>query len=100
MTAPHPRRATNRILITWDDSDRQATATSPQPIAALEAAIAVRAARRDAHKKFQAVNVYQTTDRTGAPVIVAYIHYQPGTWDNVTDYAHVFEIPTNALTDL
>jgi hypothetical protein len=96
----HPRRATNRILITWTDSDRQAHATAPQPMAALEAAIAVRAARRNPRKLFQAVNVYDTTDRTGVPIIVAYVHYQPGAWDNVTDYAHVYEIPTRALTDL
>ena len=97
MFAPHPRRAVARAVITWTPTDRR---TSAYPMAALEAAVTVRAARRNRHKIFDAVNVYTTTDRTGAGLIVAYVHYRPGFYDGVTDYADLYEIPTEALTDL
>lgn len=98
MTAPHPRRATARTLITDTAGGRRQT--QPQALAALEAAVTVRAARRNRYRAFDAVNVYDTTDRTGAGLIVAYVHYQPGTFDGVTDFADLYEIPTEALTDL
>jgi hypothetical protein len=97
MTAPHPRRATARTLVTDTAGGRRQT--QPHALAALEAAVTIRAARRN-RKAFDAVHVYETTDRTGAGLIVAYIHYQPGTFDGVTDFADLYEIPTQALTDL
>jgi hypothetical protein len=69
-------------------------------MAALEAAVTVRAARRNRHKIFDAVNVYTTTDRTGTPLIVAYVHYRPGYYDGIADFADLYEIPLDALTDL
>jgi hypothetical protein len=94
----HPRRATTRTLITYATGDRHQT--RPYALAALEAAVTVRAARRNQHKAFDAVHVYTTTDRTGAGLIVAYVHYQPGTYDGVHDFADLYEIPLDALTDL
>lgn len=98
MLTPHPRRATARTLITYATGVRRQT--SPHALAALEAAVTVRAARRNRNKAFDAVNVYETTDRTGAGLILAYVHYQPGTYDGVNDFADLYEIPTEALTDL
>jgi hypothetical protein len=95
--ATHPRRAIARTLSTHAPGDRRC---STHRMAALEAAVTVRAARRNRHKVFDAVNVYTTTDRTGAPLVVAYVHYRPGFYDRVTDYADLYEIPIDALTDL
>jgi len=95
----HPRRAIARSLVTYAPDDRRHAA---YPVAALEAAVTVRAARRNRHKLFDAVHVYTTTDRTGAGLIVAYVHYRPGFFslDQVTDFAELYEIPLDALTDL
>lgn len=97
MTAPHPRRATTRAIVTYTPDDRR---HATYPMAALEAAVTVRAARRNRHQMFDAVNVYTTTDRSGAPYIVAYVHYRPGFYTAVADYAELYEIPLDALTDL
>lgn len=97
MIAPHPRRATVRTIFALTSNERRC---HTDRVAALEAAVTVRAARRNRHKAFDAVNVYETTDRDGAGLIVAYVHYQPGTYDDVSDYFDLYEIPTQALTDL
>jgi hypothetical protein len=93
VPTPHPRRATARTLMTG-------RGCITRRMAALEAAVTVRAARRNQYKLFDAVNVYVTTDRTGAPLIVAYAHYHPNHWDGIADAADLYEIPLNALTDL
>lgn len=97
MYANHPRKAVAHSLATFVPGELR---HSTHRMAALEAAVTVRAARRNRHKMFDAVNVYLTTDRTGAPLIVAYAHYRPGFYDQVTDCADLYEIPTDALTDL
>lgn len=91
--SPHPRRATARVIINGHQGARHS-------MAALEAAITVRAARRNRQRAFDAVNVYTTTDRTGAPLIVAYAHYRRDFYNGITDYADLYEIPLDALTDL
>jgi hypothetical protein len=89
---PHPCRVFAHTLVDGRCSTHR--------LAALEAAVTVRAARRNPYKQFDAVNVYATTDRTAAPVIVAYVHYCRGFWAGVADYAVIYEIPLDALTDL
>jgi hypothetical protein len=98
VIASHPRRATAHTLIT--DTAGNCWQTQPHALAALEAAVAVRAGRRNRYQAFDAVHVYDTTYRTGAGPIVAYVHYQPGTFDGVADFADLYEIPTEALTNL
>ncbi|WP_327291477.1 hypothetical protein [Streptomyces sp. NBC_01198] len=97
MYTNHPRKAVAHSLTTCVPGELRHSA---HRMPALEVAVTVRAARRNRHKTFDAVNVYTTTDRTGAGLIVAYVHYRPGFYDGVTDYADVYEIPTDALTDL
>ncbi|MCT9087333.1 hypothetical protein N4G70_00440 [Streptomyces sp. ASQP_92] len=71
----------------------------PEPISLDAARSGIRRARasRDA---VDAVNVYATTDRDGTALHVAYIHHTPGRWSNVSEVIDVYEIPTDALTDL
>ncbi|KUN28844.1 hypothetical protein AQJ23_07935 [Streptomyces antibioticus] len=47
-----------------------------------------------------AVHVYECTDRDGNALHIAYVHYAPDHWSNVTDGIDIYEIPTAALTDL
>jgi hypothetical protein len=97
VNSVHPRRAVARTLSTHTTAGRQC---STHRMAALEAAVTVRAAHRNRHKTFDAVNIYTTTARDGAPLVVAYVHYRPGLYDHVSDYADIYEIPIDALTDL
>jgi len=69
-------------------------------LAAHEAAASIRSARRQPGKVVDAVHVYATTDRDGMPLHVGYVHYTPGYWTGVNEVVNVYEIPTDALTDL
>ncbi|MFJ2632719.1 hypothetical protein ACIO6U_12320 [Streptomyces sp. NPDC087422] len=100
MPTPHPRRAVTRSLINLGELGTPDRRVATGRMAALEAAVTIRAARRNRHKMFDAVNVYITTDRSGTPLIVAYVRYHPGFYSGVTDYADLYEIPLEALTDL
>ncbi|WP_329368510.1 hypothetical protein OG896_23920 [Streptomyces sp. NBC_00669] len=95
-TTPEPRVAMTHAVSTDGPS---ALRYAGHPMTAIDAAVTVRAARRNRHQMFDAVHVYATTDRTGAPLIVAYVHYRTGFW-YANDYFDVYEIPTDALTDL
>ncbi|WP_327168807.1 hypothetical protein [Streptomyces subrutilus] len=46
------------------------------------------------------VHVYETTDRDGHSLHVAYLHFGPGIWDNADFLTDIYEIPTEALTSL
>ncbi|MEU9498732.1 hypothetical protein [Streptomyces sp. NPDC048196] len=46
------------------------------------------------------VHVYETTDRGGSSFHVAYVHFGPGRWDNADFVTDIYEIPTEALTEL
>ncbi|MDX3077309.1 hypothetical protein [Streptomyces sp. MI02-7b] len=65
-----------------------------------QAAAGIRGARRQPSKVVDAVHVYATSDRDGTPLHIGYVHYTPGYWTGVTDVIDVYEIPTDALTDL
>ncbi|WP_327431745.1 hypothetical protein [Streptomyces sp. NBC_01236] len=69
-------------------------------LAAHEAAAAIRRDRKQPGKVVDTVHVYATTDRDGTPLHVGYVHYAPGYWSRVADVINVYEIPTDALTDL
>ncbi|MFJ2185931.1 hypothetical protein ACIOJG_35600 [Streptomyces anulatus] len=71
----------------------------PEPIALHAALSGIRKARKSP-KAVDAVNVYAFTSRDGSALHVAYVHYTRGHWSNVDDVFDVYEIPTNALTDL
>jgi hypothetical protein len=65
--------------------------------------ISVNAARtriRDNRAVADEVRVYETTDRNGTGLHIAYVHYGPGIWATADDVTYVFEIPTEALTSL
>ncbi|MBV1947052.1 hypothetical protein [Streptomyces sp. BV129] len=64
------------------------------------AAASIRRARNQSGKVVDAVHVYATTDRDGTPLHIGYVHYTPGYWSGVSDVIDVYEIPTDALTDL
>lgn len=87
------RRATWYPLID-DRRDSGRRLTAPQ------AAASIRRARRQPGKVVDAVHVYATTDRDGTSLHIGYVHYTPGYWTGVTDVIDVYEIPTDALTDL
>ncbi|MFE2758503.1 hypothetical protein [Streptomyces halstedii] len=55
---------------------------------------------RRGRKSADAVHVYETTDRDGNGVHVAHVHFGPGHWGNVHFVTDIYEIPTQALTDL
>ncbi|MFD4760878.1 hypothetical protein ACFWOJ_18890 [Streptomyces sp. NPDC058439] len=46
------------------------------------------------------VRVYETTDREGGGLHIAYVHYGPGCWSNADRVTYIFEIPTETLTEL
>ncbi|MER5504165.1 hypothetical protein ABT052_02420 [Streptomyces sp. NPDC002766] len=69
-------------------------------LTAHQASASIRSARRQPGTVVDAVHVYATTDRDGIPLHVGYVHYTPGYWTGVTDVVDVYEIPTDALTDL
>lgn len=69
-------------------------------LSAYEAARSVRGARRRPAMAVDAVHVYATTAYDGTPLHIAYVHYTPGYWTGVSDVVDVYEIPTDALTDL
>lgn len=71
----------------------------PEPIS-LDAALAgIRKARRSP-KAVDTVNVYAFTGRDGTALHVAYVHFIPGRWSGVNDVIDIYEIPTDASTDL
>ncbi|MFD9629336.1 hypothetical protein [Streptomyces violascens] len=69
-------------------------------LSAYQAAADIRRARRQPKTIVDAVHAYATTDRDGIPLHIAYVHYTPGFWTGVADVIDVYEIPTDALTDL
>ncbi|WP_326711662.1 hypothetical protein OG758_22750 [Streptomyces sp. NBC_01474] len=87
------RRATLYPLI----DDRLCSA---RHLTAHQATAGIRSARRQPSKVVDAVHVYATTDREGTPLHIGYVHYTPGYWTGVADVIDVYEIPTDALTDL
>lgn len=60
----------------------------------------LRAAIRSGRHQTGEAQVYETTDRTGLGLHVAYVHFGPGRWNGVTSVIEIFEIPTRALLDL
>ncbi|MGP3687416.1 hypothetical protein ACTVZO_22400 [Streptomyces sp. IBSNAI002] len=46
------------------------------------------------------VNVYETTDREGTALHVAYVHYGPELYDGADFVTDIYEMPTAALTAL
>ncbi|MFE0275698.1 hypothetical protein ACFWZY_26905 [Streptomyces sp. NPDC058992] len=56
----------------------------------------IRRARRSA----AVVRVNETTDREGSSVHVAHVRFGPGRWSDVDSVTDIYEIPTQALTDL
>ncbi|MEU4955117.1 hypothetical protein [Streptomyces lavendulae] len=78
-------------------TDKQAIARwRPEPISIDVARQCLRRARRNGHT----VQVHQTTARDGSSVHVAHVHTGPGHWDAVDYVTDIYEIPTDALTDL
>ncbi|MFE9931800.1 hypothetical protein [Streptomyces sp. NPDC005533] len=47
-----------------------------------------------------AVHIYETTDRDGTALHIAYVQFGPGLYDNVDSVTDIYEIPTEALTSL
>ncbi|NEA59501.1 hypothetical protein G3I60_36410 [Streptomyces sp. SID13666] len=46
------------------------------------------------------VHVYETTDRDGNSVHLAYVHFGTGRWSNAEFVTDIYEIPSVALTDI
>ncbi|WP_024760164.1 hypothetical protein [Streptomyces exfoliatus] len=55
---------------------------------------------RQAYKAADAVQVHVTTDRDGNSFHVVHVCYGPGHWDKVRLVTDIYEIPSDALTDL
>ncbi|MGR8009239.1 hypothetical protein [Streptomyces hypolithicus] len=90
-----PRPVTLHTLMQRTGDTRTARC-SPQRLRIDTARTAIRHSRSEA----VAVHVYETTDRDGNGVHVAYAHFAPGRFDCVDSETDIYEIPTNALTDL
>ncbi|QDO42568.1 hypothetical protein FNV62_34595 [Streptomyces sp. RLB3-17] len=69
-------------------------------LTAHEAAASIRSARKQPSKVVDAVHVYATSAYDGTPLHVGYVRYTPGYWTGVNEVINVYEIPTDALTDL
>ncbi|MFC8337585.1 hypothetical protein ACFUJX_11405 [Streptomyces rubiginosohelvolus] len=70
----------------------------PEQLSADTVRSLIRRARKNT--SVEAVHIYQCTDRSGAPLHVAYVRFAPDCWSNVTGVIDVYETPTAALTDL
>ncbi|MEU9719068.1 hypothetical protein [Streptomyces sp. NPDC047976] len=68
----------------------------PEPISIDVTRQCLRRARRNR----DAVAVHQTTARDGSSVHVVHVHIGPGRWHDVDYVTDIYEIPTDALTDL
>ncbi|KJY29954.1 MULTISPECIES: hypothetical protein [Streptomyces] len=55
---------------------------------------------RRARRSGDTVEIRQTTARDGSSVHVAHVHIGPGRWRDVDSVTDIYEIPTDALTDL
>ncbi|ARF56626.1 hypothetical protein [Streptomyces gilvosporeus] len=69
--------------------------TSRYPIGVGAARSAIRKSRPSAD-----VHIYVTTDRDGTTFHVVHVHFRPGFWTDVEDVTDIYEIPTEALTEL
>jgi hypothetical protein len=97
MSKQHQHRAVFNAITKFSGADYPETpAIGERRISIRDARSGINAARRSKAD----VHVYETVDRDGTPMHVAYAHYGPGTWDNVAYSTEIYEIPTAALTDL
>ncbi|MEU6405548.1 hypothetical protein [Streptomyces sp. NPDC046985] len=100
MTRPTlPRRAVARRALCYPLTDGRRPEHGRR-LTAHQAAACIRSARKQTGKAVAAVHVYATADRDGTALHIGYVHYTPGHWSGVDDAADVYEIPTDALTDL
>lgn len=51
-------------------------------------------------RRADAVHVYETTDRDGTLIHIAHVYFGPGHWSNADHVTVIYEIPTEALTDI
>ncbi|MFE3578915.1 hypothetical protein [Streptomyces vinaceus] len=68
----------------------------PERLSTHTARSCIRRGRRNA----ATVNVYETTDRQGTALHVAYVHHGSDLYEGVDFVTDIYEIPTAALTEL
>ncbi|WP_328982220.1 hypothetical protein OG258_34510 [Streptomyces mirabilis] len=88
-TAPRPR------LYTKVDTHNY----PGEPITLIAALSGIHRAR-NSPEAVDTVYVYPCTDRAGTALHVVYVHFVPNHWSGSADVIDVYEIPTDALTEL